>query len=77
MKIVIPNDDPLREKRSCIPLVRSAAYPGTSKNGSPRQQFNTITAYWDGNTVYGSDSKLSNDLRDQNSGIKYVFREIG
>ncbi|XP_039256744.2 salivary peroxidase/catechol oxidase-like [Styela clava] len=67
-KIPVPEDDIFYSgKRSCIPLVRSAAVPGTSCKDKPREQFNSITAYWDGNTVYGSDETLMSALRDSTS----------
>lgn len=49
----------------CIPCVRSAAACSNSNDSSPdvREQINSITAYLDGNTLYGSSTIVEDAVR--------------
>ena len=55
-----------RGKRSCLPFTRSDA---TCADSGEREQFNLITAFIDGNNVYGSDEARATKLRTMKDGL--------
>ena len=53
-------------KRTCLPFTRSDA---TCTESGQREQFNLITAFIDGNNVYGSDGEKARKLRTMKDGL--------
>ncbi|XP_064082488.1 peroxidase-like isoform X2 [Macrobrachium nipponense] len=74
--IPIPHEDPFIPPRtfatgepSCLPFTRNVAVTGRDQNGQPiLNQVNSLTAFLDLSTVYGSDECRDKDLRCFNSG---------
>ena len=64
--IDVKNDTFYRGKRSCLPFTRSDA---TCTDSGQREQFNLITAFIDGNNVYGSDLGRATKLRTKKDGL--------
>jgi len=59
-----PMFDPMATGEMMIPMDRSAPMPGTGTDPlNPRNQFNKLTAYIDGSSVYGSDAERAAALR--------------
>ncbi|NER03123.1 MAG: peroxiredoxin [Okeania sp. SIO3C4] len=69
INIAIPNDDPIFAPNSFIPVTRSLFDENTGTDPTnPRQQFNEITAWIDGSSVYGSDQERADWLRSFDGG---------
>ena len=64
--IDISNDVFYKNKMDCFPFTRST---GTCINHGKREQLNTLTAFIDGNMVYGSDKGRSERLRTMSGGL--------
>lgn len=66
---VPPEDTFLRnEQQSCINFVRAAPAINPKCRFGPREQMNQISAYLDGNNIYGSSLKEANKLRELQGG---------
>ena len=64
--IDISNDVFYKNKMDCFPFTRSI---GTCSDYGRREQINKLTAFIDGNMVYGSDKARSDSLRTMSGGL--------
>ena len=65
------NDSFYSDRRTCSPFTRSDSICTPS---GQREQFNILTAYIDGNNVYGSDEKRAKGLRTMTNGLLKTHR---
>ncbi|WP_424630397.1 peroxidase family protein [Bradyrhizobium sp. SYSU BS000235] len=70
MSITVPADDQFLEPGSTIPLTRVAIDPATGVAGHPAAAINTVTGWFDGSQIYGSDAATAASLRTADGHMK-------
>jgi peroxidase len=68
ISIPIPAGDPLLS--GSIPLTRAAIDPATGVPGKPATAINTVTGWFDGSQIYGSDAATAASLRTADGHLK-------
>lgn len=70
ISITVPDDDKFLEPGSTIPLTRVAIDPATGVEGHPATAINTVTGWFDGSQIYGSDPAIAKSLRTADGHMK-------
>ncbi len=70
ISITVPADDEFLEPGSTIPLTRVAIDPATGVEGHPATAINTVTGWFDGSQIYGSDAATAASLRTADGHMK-------
>ena len=72
--IPVADDDPFYAgKLNCLPFTRSDSVCDYNGSGA-REQFNILTAFIDGNNIYGSDNVRARKLRTLSRGLLKTHR---
>jgi peroxidase len=70
ISITVPEDDQFLPPGSSIPLTRAAIDPATGVPGKPATAINTVTGWFDGSQIYGSDAATAASLRTADGHMK-------
>lgn len=70
ISITVPDDDQFLAPGSTIPLTRVAIDPATGVEGHPATAINTVTGWFDGSQIYGSDPAIAKSLRTADGHMK-------
>jgi peroxidase len=70
LPIKIPSNDPFfKNKTDCMNFARSKVSLGIDCKPRPFQQINQITHWLDGSNIYGSEDKVTEELRTKQDGL--------